>query len=166
MGTNMKKWQTRSGLNFVMDETLYYAVIENETAYYRMETHIMAGENFPQIMRFIATLIVLFNGHFDFASIFLTNLITEITFTLLWFTLPLCKIPGISLIFTLIGQIVFRFLIHISIIVILSLTIFSNWVIIPFCLISGTIVFILSSYIFGYKFSANRNNNIAKYVLK
>ena len=166
MGSNLKKWQTRSGLNFAMDEDLYYAVIKNETAYDQMETHIMAGEFFPQIMRFVATLIMLFNGYFDFTSIIIANLVTEILCTLLWFTLPLYKIPGISLLLTLIGQTVLRFYVHITTIVVLSLFLFSNWKLILFCLISGIIVYNFGALVFGYGFSAKLNNNIAKHVLR
>lgn len=166
MGQNIKKWRTRSGLNFAMDEELYCSVSEDEQAFDKMEWHIMAGEYFPQIMRFVGTLILLFNGKFDFISILLTNVCVGVFCTLIWFAVPFYKVSGISLFLALVGQTVFRFFLHIIAIVVLSLTVFSDWKIILFSLISDIIASILNSLIFGYRFSAKRNNDIAKYVLK
>lgn len=166
MEQNIKKWRTRSGLNFAMDEDLYYSVIENEQTLDRMETHIMAGEFFPQVTRFIGTLILLFNGKFDFISILLTNVCIEIVCRFLWVALPLYRIPGFSVLLTVIGQTVFRFFLHFITIIVLSLTIFDNWKIILFYIIVSVIVLIAGSLVFGYLFSVKRNNDIAKHVTK
>lgn len=163
---SLKKWRTRSGLNYAMDEDLYYSIIENETYLDKVEMHIMSGEFFPQIIRFIAILLLLFNNTFEFTSILYTDVCVGILSTVLWFIVPLYKIPGVSCVLVMLGQTVFRYCLHIVLIVILSLTIFSNWKIILFCLISGFIYYILSSCIFGYLFSSKRNNNIARFVLK
>ena len=166
MQSGIKKFRTRSGLNFAMDEELYYSVAEKEQTLDKTEWHIMAGEYFPQIMRFAATLILLLYGKFDFVSIFLTNVCVEVISTLIWFALPIYKIPAVSLIFSLIGQTVFRFFIHFIAIGVFSFTIFNDWKIILFSIISGIVASVLNSLIFGYRFSAKRNNDIAKFVLK
>lgn len=162
----LKKYRTRSGLNFVMDEESYDSISQDELAYDKMESHIMSGEYFPQIMRFVGVLILLFIGKFDFLSILLVNLCVGVCSTLLWFAIPLYKIPGISLVITLIGQTIFRLFLHFVCIVILSLTVFGDWIIIIFSLIAGIIASTLNSLIFGYRFSINRNNAIAQYLLK
>ena len=166
MYQNIKKFQTRSGLNFAMDENLYYSVAENENTLDKTEVHIMAETYFPQTIRFIATLILLFCEKSNFLSIFLINVGVEVLCNIIWVKIPLFKIPGFSIIFTLIGQTVFRFFLPTITIIILSLTVFDNWLIIVFYLISCLIVLMLSSLLFGYRFSVKRNNDIAQYVMR
>ncbi len=166
MESNFKKYRTRSGLNFAMDEGLYCSIAKKEQTLDKTEWHIMAGEYFPQIMRFVATLILLFYGKYDLVSILLTNVSVGVICTLIWFALPIYKIPAVSLTFSLIGQTFFRFFVHIIVIGVLSFTIFNDWKVILFSIISGIVASVLNSLIFGYRFSARRNNDIAKYVLK
>ena len=165
MYQNIKKFQTRSGLNFAMDESLYYSIAENENTLDKVEVHIMAETYFPQIMRFVATLILLFCGEYDFLSILLINVCVEVLCNVVWITIPLFKIPALSMIFTMIGQTIFKFFLPTIAIIILSLTVFDNWLIIIFYLISCFIALILDSLIFGYRFSAKHNNYIAQYVI-
>ena len=166
MEQNIKKFRTRSGLNFAMNEHLYLAVLADEQSLTKMECHIMAGEFFSQIISFLATLILLFNRQFSFVNILSGNVFASLFATLIWFIVPLYKIPGVSVIITLLGQTFFRFCLHIITIIVLSFAVFSDWKIILFCLISGGIASILNPLVFGYQFSLKRNNNIAKYVLK
>lgn len=166
MAENARKFRTRSGLNFAMDEKLYFAVSEDEQSFTKMECHIMAGEYVSQIIRFLATLILAFNGHFSFVNILSTNVLASLLATLIWIIVPLYKVPGVSLIITLLGQMFFRFFIHIIVIIVLSFAVFSDWKIILFSLISGGIAWIINSLVFGYGFSVKHNNSIAEYVLK
>ena len=132
MEQNIKKFRTRSGLNFTMDEELYWAVLEDEQSFTKMECHIMAGEYFSQIIRFLVTLVLLFNGQFSFMAILLGNVLSGLFATIIWFIIPLYKCPGVSLVITLLGQMVFRFCLHIVAIIALSFAVFSDWKIIPF----------------------------------
>lgn len=166
MENKILKFRTRSGLNFAMDEKLYHAVSENDDKLTMTECHIMAGDYFPQIMRFIGTLVLIFNGKIDFISILVVNVVVTIISTLIWFIIPLYKLPGVSSAITLLGQIVFRFFIHIITLIILSLAVCNDWKVIVFSLLSGGIAMILDSFVFGYRFSIKRNNDIANHVLK
>lgn len=169
MTTEYKKFRTRSGLNFVMSEHLFEEVVNNDPNGYTLdlfERAVMAREFFPQINRYIATIVVLFMGYTDVLPIFLANLITGVLSAVIWNYSSLFKVKALSSIYCLLGQTVFRLCIHILIMAALAFFAFHDWKILLYAVLAGILAGLVEARLCGYRQTAEQNNSMAMFAIK
>ena len=170
MNTEYTVYQTRSGLKYSLDPALHnelmftgpYGVPTLE----KFEILVMASELFPQINRFIATVIGLFLGYISFKSILLINILVGIISMFIWNNTPLYKIGFLSTGYCFVGQTVFRLMLHIVLLGCLAFFVFHNWLILLYALVAGFFAQFLEASMNGYRHTYKRNNAMARYAIK
>lgn len=168
MSTKYKVFKTRSGLKYALNEDLYSSVICNDEKGETLdlfETFLLAGEYFPQINRFIAMVILFLSGNASIVSLLIVNLIVGIASELLWNHSSLYKLRPLSMFYMLLGQTVFKWCIHIVIIICLAIFISNNWLLALFSIIFGILTNIIGAFVSGYNNTYKHNNNMANYAI-
>jgi len=168
MSNDYKKFRTRSGLNYVLSEQLYETLINNDpqcVTLYLFEQSLIAGEFFSKVNRYIAIIFLLFSGYTGLLHIFLASLIVGLLSNFIWYHSSLYKLQAVSFIYMFMGQIVFRFFIHIIALACLAILVFQDWKIILYCVLAGIVCNVLETWFSGYKQTANHNNKAALFFI-
>lgn len=155
----------RHGLNVVLREDLYEKVSSRYDIYAFWERHIIAQSYFPQIVQFIATMLLINSGVQNFSSILYANLLLGISFTIIWNCTPIYKIPGLSFLSALIGGNLFRNFIHFIFLSLICMLYYKNGWLILYCALSGIITMIIKCILSTPKYTYKRNDRMAQYSI-
>ena len=169
MTNEYSKMRTRSGMNFAMNENLYEQVCYNDSQGLTLdifETILNAGAYFPQINRFVATLVLLFLGYRDWVSIFLVNILIGGISTFVWHHSSMYKIYGMTSAYFFIGAIIFKNFLHIVLFLVLAIFVFHDWKICLAVILAGLVSSAIESWMSGYRNTYKQNNEIAEYSIE
>ena len=169
MANEYSKMRTRSGMNFAMNENLYEQVCYNDSQGLTLdvfETILNAGAYFPQINRFIATLVLLFMGYRDWLSILLVNIVVGGISTFIWHHSSLYKIYGLTSAYFFGGAVICKNFLHLILLLILSIFVFHNWKICLIVILAGLVSSAIESLLSGYRNTYKQNNEIAEYSIE
>lgn len=163
---NFKVYKMKAKLKYSMNEEKHTILELNSKALLDCEGYIVSREYFVQFCEVVATFIILFLGFTEFYQIFICNLFIGILSAFIYTIIPLYKIKFIPIFSILFGTFIFRFFIQFIILGICSITIFNNWQILMYYIITRIIVSTFVNMSTGYHQTLKQNNEIADYVLK
>lgn len=157
-----------SGLNVDLSAKVHDECYCNfdEAKYFTFSNIMNSGQYFPQIVQFICVMICICSGRISFWEILLSNLLSGIIFTVIWYAFKLYIIPGINFISCLIGGNIFRLFLHFIVIAVVSIFVIGDWKVIIFCLIGGFITQLIKSILSAKFSSVAYNDEVAIYVSK
>ena len=152
-----------SGYLIKLSTSVYadYFLSFNEAQEILFYNFMQSGHYFPQIMQFIFVIIGLCTGYTSFGSILLFSLSFGIVSMILWFLLKLHIIPGINVLCNFFGQILFKFKMHLIVVIILAFSVADDWKVILYYIAASLLTGLITIVLFSKLSTVKYNDRIA-----